>query len=74
MTFFYRPTRQGRIRINKATKVSSFKVYRGCGRNHYYYAWPVTCIITSASHDLRLGKDGSSMFLALCDHGFERSG
>ena len=26
----------------------------------------------SASHDLRLGMDG--MLLALCDHGFERSG
>ena len=27
---------------------------------------------SSASHDLRLGMDG--MLLALCDHGFERSG
>ena len=29
-------------------------------------------LMLSASHDLRLGMDG--MLLALCDHGFERSG
>ena len=32
----------------------------------FYFFW------LSASHDLRLGMDG--MLLALCDHGFERSG
>ena len=32
----------------------------------------LTRLILSASHDLRLGMDG--MLLALCDHGFERSG
>ena len=32
----------------------------------FYFFW------LSASHGLRLGMDGI-MFLALCDHGFERS-
>ena len=32
----------------------------------FYFFW------LSVSHDLRLGIDG--MLLALCDHGFERSG
>ena len=32
----------------------------------FYFFW------LSASHDLRLGMDG--ILLALCDHGFERSG
>ena len=32
----------------------------------FYFFW------LSASHGLRLGMDG--MLLALCDHGFERSG
>ena len=32
----------------------------------FYFSW------FSASHGLRLGMDG--MLLALCDHGFERSG
>ena len=63
--------------INRTNKYSRYEISSlvlFVPSNHFVCSGVLLIILYSAinSHDLRLGMDG--MLLALCDHGFERSG